>query len=441
VPAQTRGFLFSDLRGYSAYTERHGDRAARELLTRYRRIVREAIASFGGAEIRTEGDSFYIVFDSVSAAVQAGLAIQTALAGSTDGGPIQAGIGIHAGEVEDDAEQGIVSSAVNIAARICAAAEPGEVLVSDTVRSLTRGYLDAVFLSAGRRRLKGIADPITLYRAQTTDQSAEAPLRFSPRRRSLTLAAAVGTLLIASLLVATMIREGVGLLADVPGTDAPESPAPGLPSATAPRSAGTSGVTTIDRSETGAYVPPIPLAAGRYSFADFQPKVTFAADGPGWYAPMDQVDAALLLLDDPSPSPGLTEVASIAFGSVQLVFSDPCNLADSTVLDATPSALIEWLQSHESLTTSSARPVNIGGYSGLEIEVSLADGGCRGATRLDLFPVAQDRYYVDAEHRYQVTTVAVGVRPLTILVRLTPTANDEVAAEVMRLVDSIEIDP
>ena len=70
--AQTRGFLFSDLRGYSAYTERDGDRGARELLTRYRRVVREAIATFGGAEIRTEGDSFYIVFDSVSAAVEAG---------------------------------------------------------------------------------------------------------------------------------------------------------------------------------------------------------------------------------------------------------------------------------------------------------------------------------------------------------------------------------
>lgn len=165
MPAQTRGFLFSDLRGYSAYTERHGDRAARELLTRYRRAVREAIASFGGAEIRTEGDSFYLVFDSVSAAVEAGLAIQAGLAGSTDGEPIRAGIGIHAGEVEDDAEQGIVSSAVNIAARICAVAEPGEVLVSETVQSLTRTYLDVTYLPRGRRRLKGIAHPMPVYRA------------------------------------------------------------------------------------------------------------------------------------------------------------------------------------------------------------------------------------------------------------------------------------
>ena len=57
--SQTRGFLSADLRGYSAFTERHGDQAARELLSRYRRSVRKVIASFDGAEIRTEGDSFY----------------------------------------------------------------------------------------------------------------------------------------------------------------------------------------------------------------------------------------------------------------------------------------------------------------------------------------------------------------------------------------------
>ncbi len=181
MPAKTRGFLFSDLRGYSAFTERHGDRAARELLTRYRRVVREAIASFGGAEIRTEGDSFYVVFDSVSQAVEAGLAIQAGLGAEHGGDPIRAGIGIHAGEVEDDAEQGIVSSAVNIAARICAVAGPGEVLVSETVRSLTRSYLDVTFVAHGRRRLKGIADPMLVYHVVPSGMPAVRAVR--PQRR------------------------------------------------------------------------------------------------------------------------------------------------------------------------------------------------------------------------------------------------------------------
>jgi class 3 adenylate cyclase len=160
---QTRGFLFADLRGYTAFTEQHGDQAAAELLGRYRALVRREIATFHGAEIRTEGDSLYVVFNSVSQAVQAGLAIRDAAAASTDHGPIHVGIGVHAGEATDG-EQGIVSSAVNVAARVCSAARPGELLVTDTVRSLTRTFLAVKFTPVGRRRLKGIREPIHLFR-------------------------------------------------------------------------------------------------------------------------------------------------------------------------------------------------------------------------------------------------------------------------------------
>ena len=62
--AQTRGFLFADIRGYTEYLERHGAAAAADLLARYRAIVRTAIAEQEGAEIRTEGDSFYVVLPS-----------------------------------------------------------------------------------------------------------------------------------------------------------------------------------------------------------------------------------------------------------------------------------------------------------------------------------------------------------------------------------------
>ena len=121
----TRGFLFADLRGYSDFVERRGAAAAAELLTRYRALAREAIGRFGGAEIKTEGDSFYVVFDSVSNAVRCGLAI-AADARSAEDEPIRVGIGVHAGEtIEVDGV--CVGSAVNIAARICTLAGPGEV--------------------------------------------------------------------------------------------------------------------------------------------------------------------------------------------------------------------------------------------------------------------------------------------------------------------------
>ena len=165
VPTVTHGFLFADLRGYTRYVDSHGDHAAAELLDRYRSLVRGAVSAFRGAEIKTEGDSFYVVFDSASAAVRCGLAIVEAAAATADGpaDAIQVGVGVHAGETVETAE-GYVGSAVNIAARLCAQAKAGELVVSETVRSLTRTYLDVEFEPLGTRRLKGLDEPIAIER-------------------------------------------------------------------------------------------------------------------------------------------------------------------------------------------------------------------------------------------------------------------------------------
>jgi class 3 adenylate cyclase len=55
APSVARGFLFADLRNYSAWVESRGDHAAASLLGAYRELVREAVAEFDGAEIKTEG--------------------------------------------------------------------------------------------------------------------------------------------------------------------------------------------------------------------------------------------------------------------------------------------------------------------------------------------------------------------------------------------------
>lgn len=161
-----RGFLFADLRGYSAFVERHGDRAGADLLVRYRDLVRGVVRDFAGAEIRTEGDSFYVAFDSPSGAVHCALAILAAASESptASGKPIAVGIGVHVGETVE-LDEGYVGSAVNIAARVCAQAPAGEVLVTDAVRSLTHGVLAAQYVPVGRRRLKGISEPVALFRA------------------------------------------------------------------------------------------------------------------------------------------------------------------------------------------------------------------------------------------------------------------------------------
>jgi class 3 adenylate cyclase len=208
---RTRGFLFADLRGYTQFVERAGAAAGVALLERYRALVREVVAHHRGAEIRTEGDSFYVVLPTASAAVECGLSIvesarRAAEASWTD--PLRIGVGIHAGEaIESD--QGMVGSAVNIAARVCALAGPGEVLVSETVRSLTRSVLPVQYVSRGRRRLKGVAEPVALFRA--VPPGAE-PARTG--RRWVVVAVAVVLLLVVLALVAIalgVIRLPVGV--------------------------------------------------------------------------------------------------------------------------------------------------------------------------------------------------------------------------------------
>src|SRR6476646_1206210 len=215
----TRGFLFADLRGYTDFVEQRGAAAAAALLTRYRVLAREEIGRFGGADIKTEGDSFYVVFDSVSSAVRCGLAI-TAAAKGTENEPIPVGIGIHAGETIE-ADGGYVGSPVNIAARICAQAGAGEVLVSETVRALTMTLLPVRFKSRGRRQLKGIGDPIELFAVEeAVDGGAVWPS--STRRRRLSRRARVGLAVGAAIVVAAAVAGG--WLALRPSTGLPSGP-------------------------------------------------------------------------------------------------------------------------------------------------------------------------------------------------------------------------
>jgi len=210
----TRGFLFADLRGYTDFVESHGAAAAASLLTRYRALAREAIGRFGGAEIKTEGDSFYVVFGSVSGAVRCGLALvaeAAAASGEHPEEPIRVGVGIHAGETIE-LDDGYVGSAVNIAARLCAMAGPGEVMVSETVRALTRTLLPVTFKPRGRRELKGISEPIELFAVDPAgpgiDAWAEPERRRASRRGRRAILAAGAVAVIAAIGAGAWVLRG-----------------------------------------------------------------------------------------------------------------------------------------------------------------------------------------------------------------------------------------
>ena len=172
----TRAFLFADLRDYTRFAEEHGAAAAADLLDRYRSVVRDAVARFAGAEIKTEGDSFYVVFGSASAAIGCALAIVeggVTVSAQRPDAPIKVGIGIHAGETVE-ADGGFVGSPVNLAARLCSLAGPGEVLVSDTVRTLTQAVAPVTFEPLGRKSVKGLSEPIAVYSVAAVAEGSDA---------------------------------------------------------------------------------------------------------------------------------------------------------------------------------------------------------------------------------------------------------------------------
>jgi class 3 adenylate cyclase len=206
----TRGFLFADLRDYTRFVESRGDHAAADLIAAYRVIVREVVARTDGSEVKTEGDSFFVVFPSASSAVLAGLEIVDATArhgvDHTDQ-PIAVGIGIHAGETVRT-DEGFVGSVVNMAARICSQAGAGEVLVSDTVRSLTRTFLDVSFESVGVRQLKGVSEPVALFRVHQAGATTPRRSRRRPARRIGVVVALIVGVVAIPIVVVTLLQGG-----------------------------------------------------------------------------------------------------------------------------------------------------------------------------------------------------------------------------------------
>lgn len=141
VRSSTLTFLFADLRGYSAFVERKGDGAAAELINDYRTLMRTEIAKCDGAEIKTEGDSFFVTFESTQQALRCAIGMQRDAARRSverPDRPIEIGMGLHAGEPVRRDDGDYVGSAVNITARLAQNAGSGEILVSEVIRALVR---------------------------------------------------------------------------------------------------------------------------------------------------------------------------------------------------------------------------------------------------------------------------------------------------------------
>jgi len=185
---RTLGFLFTDLRGYTQLIDASGDAAAANIVRDYRALARAAIAEHEGREVGTEGDSFFVVFDSVGSAVECAIDILKS-AGANDPA-IAVGAGVHAGEAADG-DLGYVAGGVNLAARLCALARAGEILVSDTVRALTRMAVEVRYESAGSRRLKGFEEPVSVWRIEVAGAARTSDHGLPPRWLAVAMAFAL----------------------------------------------------------------------------------------------------------------------------------------------------------------------------------------------------------------------------------------------------------
>jgi class 3 adenylate cyclase len=379
-----RGFLFSDVRGFTAFSERYGNSAAAAMVGRFLELARKAIARHGGAEITTEGDAIHAVFPSASSAVLCGLEIQDAAAelnAKEPGRPIGLGVGIHAGEAVETAE-GYIGRAVNIAARLCAVARPGEVLVSSTVKGITQASITVGFIPRGRKRLKGIEDPILVY-AVTRDTTARAP-RVS---RSVVLGAAgVAT----AAVLAIVAIAGLQIFGK-PGSSPSPTAAP-----------------------TAQPVVIGPLAIGTYASQAFQPPVTFDIGDLGWIANRDKADVFALIREE-SPR------GTVTFLRVGQVFTNPCvaeGEGAQTGLGA--SDLFAAIAGIGHLTLSSSQAVQVGGYPGQQAEVTVdqdalaACGGLAGA-EVPVFGAGDEVWSAASSERFRLISVDAGDQAVTIL--------------------------
>jgi class 3 adenylate cyclase len=149
--------LFSDIVASTEQASRLGDRRWRQLLNVHDELARRLVEEFGGRLVKTTGDGLLATFDGPGRGIGCAAALRDELGGIG----VQLRVGLHTGEVElRDGDVGGI--AVHIAARVMAAAGPGEILASRTVRDLIVGS-DIVLDDRGTHPLRGVEGTWQLF--------------------------------------------------------------------------------------------------------------------------------------------------------------------------------------------------------------------------------------------------------------------------------------
>ena len=230
--AELRTFLIADIRGYTTYTAEVGDAAAARLVRRFSALVREVVEAREGKLLELRGDEALVVFVSARQALRAATELQRRL-GDEDL-PRGVGIGLDAGEAVP-VDDGYRGTSLNVAARLCGRAGPGEILASETVVRLASKVEGIDYVDLRTLRLKGLDQPVRVFAVARSDQPAR---RRRPRpslagldRRLVAAAGAAGLVaMVGAVALLTGMAGGPGT-SQRPSSGQPPSPTPGPPTA------------------------------------------------------------------------------------------------------------------------------------------------------------------------------------------------------------------
>src|SRR3954468_8319667 len=170
-------FVFADIAGFTALTEAHGDHDAAALVADFCRSVRAELPASGGTEVKTIGDAVMLTIPDPAAAIRLGLRITHELMQGHGAPAVR--VGLHHGPaIERDGDY--FGAAVNLAARVSAAAVGGDVLMTAHTAALAPALEGVVYESRGRRDLRNVREPVELVAAVRVGEASGTQLVVDP---------------------------------------------------------------------------------------------------------------------------------------------------------------------------------------------------------------------------------------------------------------------
>ena len=170
--------MFSDIEGSTALRTTLGDADADALFREHDELIKTQIDVHKGRDQKAAlGDGFLAVFVSTRRALACAIDIQRALDSfnlNRVGMPLRVRIGLNTGEVAWQGDQ-LSGESVHAAARVCAAASGGQILVSDVTRQLAGTITDVSFHDTGEHQLKGFPEPWRLWEVVWVRETTQAP--------------------------------------------------------------------------------------------------------------------------------------------------------------------------------------------------------------------------------------------------------------------------